>query len=300
MSSKTGAAASDEANVGRAIAFVVVGMTCFGISDALAKLLVADLPLFEVVWARYAFHFVFLFVLLRPRSLRGLVRTSQPRIQLTRSAVHFMAALCSFLALRYLPLAEMTAIAFVWPLLACLLSVPILGERVGPRRWMAIAGGLVGALIIIRPGLGVVHWAAFLALGMALSYATYHVLTRKVGTTDPFMTSLFYMGTVGVTITSIALPFIWVSPDRLQWVLLAALGLSGTASHFCVIRSLQNAGASTLAPFGYVHLLSATILGYLIFDTLPDGLTVLGSTIIVLSGLFLFYRERVRQRDTGR
>lgn len=299
MSSKTGAA-SDEANVGRAIAFVVVGMMCFGISDAIAKLLVADLPVFEVIWARYAFHFVFLFVLLRPRSLRGLVRTNHPRIQLTRSVVHFMAAVCGFFALRYLPLAEMTAIAFVWPLLACVLSIPILGERVGPMRWLAIAGGLVGMLIIIRPGLGIVHWAAFLALGMALAYATYHVLTRKVGTTDPFMTSLFYMGTVGVAVTSIALPFIWEAPDKMQWVLLATLGLSGATSHLCVIRSLQYAGASTMAPFGYVHLLSATILGYLIFDSLPDGPTVLGSLIIVLSGLFLFYRERLRGRDTGR
>ena len=108
------------------------------------------------------------------------------------------------------------------------------------------------------------------------------------------------MGTVGVAVTSIALPFIWEVPDKMQWVLLATLGLSVATSHLCVIRSLQYAGASTMAPFGYVHLLSATILGYLIFDTLPDGLTVLGSLIIVLSGLFLFYRERLRGRDTGR
>lgn len=291
--------ANEEANVARGIAFIVVGMTCFGISDALAKLLVADLPVAEIVWARYTFHFVFLFVLLRPKSLRGLVRTRHPRIQFSRSAMHFMAIICAFLALRYLPLAEATAIAFVWPLLACVLSIPILGEHVGLRRWAAIVVGLAGALIIIRPGLGIVHWAAFLALGMAFAYATYHVLTRRVGTTDPFITSFFYMGTVGVVITTLALPFIWVAPDKTQWMLLATLGLSGATSHFCIIRALQNARASTLAPFGYVHLVSATILGYVIFDAVPDGPTVLGSSIIVCSGLFLFYRERMLRRHAA-
>tara|TARA_B100000029_G_scaffold158495_1_gene153887 strand:+ start:935 stop:1834 length:900 start_codon:yes stop_codon:yes gene_type:complete len=295
MSTRAGTA-GEQTNVVRAIVFIVVGMTFFGLSDALAKLLVADLPVFEVVWARYTFHFIFLFVLLRPRSIGRLVRTAHPRLQITRSAVHFMAAFCAFLALRYLPLAEATAIAFVWPLLACVLSVPILKERVGMRRWTAIAVGLAGALIIIRPGLGIVHWAAFLALGMALFYATYHVLTRKVGTTDPFMTSLFYMGTVGVLITSLTLPFIWVAPDQTQWLLLATLGLSGATSHFCVIQALQNASASTLAPFGYVHLVSATFLGYLIFGALPDIPTIIGSLIIVASGMFLFYRERIRAR----
>ncbi len=298
MNSSTGAVVQ-QTNVVRAIAFIAVGMTFFGLSDALAKLLVADLPVFEVVWARYTFHFVFLFVLLRPKSLRRLVRTRHPRLQFIRSAMHFMAAFCAFLALRYLPLAEATAIAFLWPLLACVLSVPILGERVGRWRWAAIFVGLAGALIIIRPGLGVVHWAAFLALGMAAAYAAYHVLTRRVGAADPFMTSLFYMGTVGVVVTTATLPFIWMPPDQTQWLLLATLGLSGATSHFCVIQALQNAAASTLAPFGYIHLVSATLLGYVIFDALPDGPTIVGALIIVLSGLFLFYRERVRTREAG-
>lgn len=293
-------AAGHETNVVRAIVFIVIGMTFFGVSDSMAKILVADLPVPEVVWARYAFHFIFLFVLLRPRSLRGLVRTAHPGLHIVRSASHFMAAFCAFVALRHLGLAEMTAIAFVWPLLACVLSIPILGERVGLRRWAAILVGLAGALIIIRPGLGIMHWAAFLALGMAFFYATYHVLTRKVGMVDPFMTSLFYMGTVGLTITTAALPFIWVTPDKMQWLLLAALGLSGATSHFCVIQALQNATASTLAPFGYVHLLSATVLGYLIFGALPDGLTIVGSSIIVSAGLFLFYRERMLRRAARR
>lgn len=287
----------EQGSVVRAIAFIVVGMTFFGLSDALAKLLVVDLPVFEVVWARYTFHFIFLFVLLRPQSIRGLVRTAHPGIQIARSAVHFLAAFCAFLALRYLPLAEATAIAFIWPLLACVLSVPILSERVGMRRWTAIAVGLAGALIIIRPGLGVVHWAAFLALGMAIFYATYHVLTRKVGMTDSFITSLFYMGTIGVLITSLTLPFIWVAPNQTQWMLLAILGLSGATSHFCVIQALQNASASTLAPFGYIHLVSATVLGYLIFGALPDVPTVVGAAIIVASGMFLFYREKVLARN---
>ena len=229
----------------------------------------------------------------------GLVYTAHLGTQITRSAVHFLAALCAFLALRYLPLAEATAIAFIWPLLACILSVPILGERVGLRRWTAIFVGLAGVLIIIRPGLEIVHWAAFLALGMAFFYAIYHVLTRKVGVTDSFMTSLFYMGTVGLLITSLTLPFIWVSPNQTQWILLVILGLSGATSHFCVIQALQNALASTLAPFGYIHLVSATLLGYLIFGALPDVPTIFGAAIIVTSGMFLFYRERVLLRNVG-
>ncbi len=298
MSSGTDAAAG-RTNVGRAVAFIVVGMTFFGLSDALAKLLVADLPVLEVVWARYAFHFVFLFALFRPGSLRRLVRTRHPGLQFTRSAMHLMAAFCAFLALRHLPLAEATAIAFLWPLLACALSVPVLGERVGVWRWAAILVGLAGALVIVRPGFDVVHWAVFPALGMAAAYAAYHVLTRRVGTADAFMTSLFYMGTVGVAVTTAALPFVWVPPDGAQWLLLAALGLSGATSHFCVIRALQNAAASTLAPFGYIHLVSATVLGYVIFGALPAGPTVAGSLIIVLSGLFLFHRERVRARGAA-
>jgi drug/metabolite transporter (DMT)-like permease len=292
-------AAATDGNVVRGILLIVLGAAFFGVTDALAKTLVTDLPVFEALWARYTFHLMFLFLLLRPRSLRGLVRTRRPGIQFLRGATQFGATMCAYTALFYLPLADMTAIAFVWPLIATVLAIPILGERVGPRRWGAVVVGLLGAMIVIRPGFGVVHWASFLALGMAGNYAIYHVLTRLVGSVDSAETNLFYVATIGFVVTTGIAPFIWVTPDAVQWMLMVGTGLSGAVSHFFIIRGLRHAGASALAPFGYFHLVSATVLGYLVFGTFPDEFTIAGALVIVASGLFLYYRERAAQKAAG-
>ncbi|HZS81552.1 MAG TPA: DMT family transporter [Stellaceae bacterium] len=259
--------------------------------DATAKVLMRRYPVGEVVWGRFAFHLLLLLPLLAMRG-GGFLRTQRPRLQLTRSLCQIGSTVFFFLAIAVLPLATATTIAFAQPLLITILSVPILGERVGPRRWAAVVAGFVGVVVIIRP-VGVVQWAALLPLGTAAASAFYQIATRLVARADPVQVSLFYTALGGAIVASLALPFFWQAPDPSGWALMALTGTLSGAGHFCIIHAYQRAPASVLAPFTFMQLLWATGLGFALFGDLPDGWTLLGALIIVGSGLYVFYRESV-------
>ncbi len=200
-----------------------------------------------------------------------------------------------FASLRYLPLADAVAINFIAPLLVTALSIPMLKERVGIRRWMAIFVGFAGVLIIIRPGMGVMHWAAILPLCTAVCYAFYQILTRIAARSDDTQTSLFWMSAFGVIVSSIAVPFFWTTPSLIEWAMMMALGTVYGLGHYLLIRGLEIAPASKLSPFLYTQIIWATLLGLLFFDQFPDRPTLIGVAIVISSGLYIWQRESLRR-----
>lgn len=279
----------------RGILWMLAAMMMFTGTNAFAKLLVADYPVMQVVWARYFFQFLLLLNFIGPR-LRRVMVTSKLKLQLGRSFLLFGTSVLFFFGLSQLGLADISAVMFVAPILVTALSMPLLGEKVGPRRWAGIVIGFLGALIIIRPGFGMMQSAALFPLGAACLYALYQILTRFLGRTDDAMTTLFYTASTGTLITSALVAFYWQMPDATGWVMMAALGVTSNLGHFSMIKAYQAAPAASIAPFSYVNLLWATMFGFILFSELPDLWTISGAIVIAASGLYIFHRENKRGR----
>lgn len=276
----------------RGIVLMLVAFALFACMDATVKYLTRDYSVPQIVWARFTFHLViFVAIFARGTNVARLFRSERPGLQLLRSVFLLSATAMFFTALRYLPLAEAISIGFVSPLVVTALAIPILGERVGWRRWVAILVGFGGVLIIIRPGLGIMHWAAVLPLGMAVCYALYQVLTRIASRTEDARTSQLWGPAVGVVVMSAVAPFFWTPPSLAGWALMAFAGLCGGVGHMLLIRAYEVAPASVLSPFVYTQLVWMIGLGYVIFDNLPEPATLIGGAIVIASGLYIFRRE---------
>jgi drug/metabolite transporter (DMT)-like permease len=283
----------------RGIAMMVGAGFIFSAMDALAKGLTRDYPVQQIIWARYAIHLAIVLAYLlavEHRALGSLLRSRRPMLQLGRSLAVVLSSVFFTLAIKFIPLADATAINFVTPLLVTALSMPLLGEKVGIRRWTAVGIGFLSVLVIIRPGPGMAHWAAVLPLGSAVAFALYQIMTRQLAAIDNWATTLFYSAVVGVVLTSAVVPFGWVAPDWEGWLGFVGLGVLGGASHLLLIRAFTQAPASTLAPFTYVQLIWAILWGMLLFATMPDIWTVLGAVLIAGSGLYVLFRENYLRR----
>lgn len=278
----------------RAILLVIATVLGFAMMNGVNKYLTRDYPVPEVVWARFFFANITIlaFAAMRPGGWSGLLHTKRPALQAFRSVLMIASTMMFVGALSVLPLAEVEAISFAGPLFVVALSAPLLKERVPLSLWIAVAVGFVGVLIIIRPGLGVMSWAAALPLCVALLYAAFQIATRRLGGADPQLTSLFLSGLLGVILTSAFAPFIWRWPDTQGWILMAIAGFLGAASHFMLLRALELAPASLLQPFTYVQLVGAVVIGYLVFGNVPDLWTWIGMLVIVASGLYVVLRQR--------
>ena len=280
------------ADIRRGIA-LMLATTCMFVSlDVLAKYVTQSYPVVQAVWARYFFHGVLLVALLRGR-LPAHFRTRRPMLQLVRSALLLATTLLFFLGLRSMKVVEASSIMFAGPLLVTALSMPLLGEHVGPRRWTAVVFGFCGALVIVRPGTGMMQPAAVYPLLAVYCYALYQIATRQLARHDSSVTTLVYTAVVGGLVTTALLPWNWVTPDAFAWLLMAGLGVFGAAGHYLLIRALSCAPAAVIAPFGYSSLLWSTSLGFLVFGELPDAWTLAGAGIIIASGLYVLRRERV-------
>jgi drug/metabolite transporter (DMT)-like permease len=273
---------------------MVTGVSLFAVIDGMAKILAADLPAMQVIWGRYLFSLLPLAVLIPWRRWPTLLRTDRMALQLVRALMPLLAGLFIVLALRYMPLADATAILFVSPLMVTALSIPLLGERVGLHRWAAVIIGFAAVIVIVRPGGGTMHWAALLPLGTAFVYALYQIATRILSRSAGPLSTLAFTILIGLAASSLALPFGWRTPTAFQWSLLVVSGVLHGLSHFCVIRAFLTAGAATLAPFNYAQLIAAIIFGLLVFDEFPDATTILGALVIVAAGLYVAWRERTR------
>lgn len=282
---------------GRGIVYVLIAWLLFASMDAGSKLLARDYTIVQILWVRFlSLVLVAACFAGRRRSLAWL-RTRHPWLQGLRSLLLVTEIGLFILTITVLPLANAHAILAVTPLLVTALSVPLLGEQVGIRRWSAIGVAFVGMLIILRPGLGAMQPIALVALLCALMFSVYQILTRIVSRDDPPPTTLFYTALVGAIGLCAIGPFYWRAPDAQGWLLFAMVAVLGACGHFLLIKALQLAPASALQPFGYTILVWATLIGFVVFGNLPDWPTVAGAAIIVASGLYVIAREhRLRRR----
>lgn len=278
----------------RGILAVAFAFLAFAVMDSVAKHLMGSLHPVQVVWARYASQTTLIVLLLAPR-LRLMARTENPGLQLVRSALLFSATLLFLSGLSLMRFAEAAALMQTAPLLITALAVPLLGESVGWRRWAGVGVGLMGALIIIRPGLDVFRPAALLPLGAAVCLAAYQITTRMLSAADRIWTTMLYTAGVGTLIATLAVPLFWSAPTPAQAGLMALMGLIAVAGHLSLVYGLGQAQVSVLAPFNYTSLIWATLFGYLFFAELPDAATVIGAAIVVAAGLYVWQRERARK-----
>lgn len=268
---------------------LLASVTAFSLMDAVAKLLVETYPPLLVVWARLFGNLLILLVILRGRTFRSL-RSRNPLLQIGRAAAQISSLILFFFALRWIGLAEATAIGATGPAIITLLAALLLRERLGMRRIIGISVALAGAMIIIRPGAGVFQPAALLPLAAAVTYSFGAIFTR-MARADSVQTSLLWSVGIGSILFTIALPFFW-EPIAWRHVLpFMALGVLGTIGQALLIRAFSLAEASAIAPFEYSVLLWAGLWGWLMFDTLPDGWTIIGALVIVVAGLYIWLRE---------
>lgn len=274
------------------IFLMVIAVSLFPASDALSKYLVGTYDALQVVWLRYVVQFTCVLIALAPRSRWHLMRTRRPGLQAVRGFFTVLSTLAFVAALGYVPLVDAVTLLFSSSLMLVALSVPFLGEKVGIHRWSAVIIGFLGVLVVMRPGLGVLHWAASGALISAFSNAIYQIATRALSVTDRAITTFFFVNVAGVVLLGPAMLFVWIPMDWEAWLFVIAAGLLSGAGHYLMIRSFDHANASVLAPFNYVQIVSATLIGYVWFQELPDLWTVVGLIVVVGSGLYILQRER--------
>lgn len=272
---------------------MLAAMAILPFIDVLAKKLGQQgLPILIVVWARALFGgLMTLPFALQAEGARAF-RPAQPLHHLARAVLLFSATFLFFQALKYLPIADALAIFFVNPLVIVVLSALVLHEKVGPRRWAAVAVGFAGTLIIIRPGMVEVNPGTFYALGAGVALGSYFVMTRHIAGAADAMVLTFQTSAIGAVLMTLVLPFLWQTPSPIQWGMLAGLGVIATFGHVLITKAYEHAEASLLAPLAFTEIIMATVVGWWFFDDLPDRWTVLGVTILIASAIYISVRER--------
>ena len=292
MRLRTLAAAPREERKLLAILLFLAGMVCFTLIDSCAKWLVQTLPPMEVVFIRYLGHLALVLVFYLPFYGLSLMRSQAIWREIWRGLMLLGGTYLNFTAVKYLPLATTAALAFTAPLWITALSIPLLGERVGARRWAAVVVGFLGVLVVVRPGFEGFHWATLVALGTALCASLYFIETRKLAGVDSAGTQQFYAALIAtVLIAPLALAD-WHWPvGAFDWFIFVIIGFWGWLGHQLITIAYRYAQASLLAPFTYAQLIPMTLAGYLFFHDRPDVWVFLGAGIVVTCGLYVWYRE---------
>jgi drug/metabolite transporter (DMT)-like permease len=272
--------------------FTVLATLCYASMDAISKFLVADYAVGQIMWIRCALIFLFSWLIVRRRGLIGALRTTRPWLQITRSLILIIESAIFVLAFRYLPLADAHAVAAISPLLVIALGVLFLGEKAGPARWLAVAAGFAGVLLIIRPGLRDLDWPVLLPLIGAGLWAAYQILTRLAARHDSADTSLIWAALVPLIATTFVGPIGWQWPTLTVWILMALISVIGAVGNYAMIKALDYAEAGAVQPYNYTLLVWATLLGIVMFGDVPDSWTILGAAIVVASGLYTWHHDR--------
>ncbi len=260
--------------------------------DALSKTLTALYPVLLVVWLRYLSQSVLMLALFAPRMGLDLVRTQRPWLQLVRGLSLVAITLLFYSALRFIPLGEATAVIFLAPLVVIVLSATWLKEHISRGLWLSVGCGLLGVMLIVRPGGALFTPAILLPLGAAFCFGLYQLLTRRLSATDHPATSNFLSAMVGTLSMSVLLPWHWQTPTLVDGLLMATLGATAMTGHMLLTYAYRFGSAASLAPFTYVQIVTATLLGVVFFDHTPDLWAILGMTVIILSGAALAWGQR--------
>jgi drug/metabolite transporter (DMT)-like permease len=283
-------------NVSRGIALTLTAIVIFGIQDTFAKMLVQDYPPFQITMMRYwAFGAFSLFLALRQAPLSQAMRSKAPVLQALRGLLLMGDIWLFALAIRSVPLAELQAMSMIYPLLVTLFAIPILGEKVGVFRFVAVAVGFAGALVIIRPGGLTLDWDVGAAIGSAVLYAVYITLTRKVSKLDSTATSMVYVGVIGLVLSSAIGIFYWHPMDWHGALFVAVVMITTCAGHGLMMVAMSLAPASVVQPFNYFALPWAIVLSFFVFGHLIDPISLLGAVVIAGAGLAVMARERVKR-----
>ncbi|MDB6145651.1 MAG: rane protein [Pseudomonas sp.] len=278
----------------KGIALICLALLLFSSHDTLSKYLSAFYPIVMVVWVRYVVHTLLMMVIFIPKNGLAVIRTKRPGMQLARAICLIGTSLFFTTGLRYIPLAEATAVNFLAPLLVTALSVLVLKEHVTRGQWAAVLTGFVGVMIVVRPGGSLFTPAILLPLASALCFGFYQLLTRMLSGIDSATTSNFLTGIFNTLIMSALVPFFWSTPTFTHGVLMLGLGTCGMLGHLLLTQSFRFAPPALLAPFSYGQILFAGMYGYLIFDHTPDIYGVVGISVICLSGLAVAWGQRKR------
>ena len=295
------AGSSAQTHTLRGALMIMTAVSMFVVMDSISKYLSRFYPVPAIVWARYFFHLLLVVVALGPRLGLGLVRTRRLGAQLVRGLLLASSTVFFVFAIKQMPLAESSSIGFIAPVLVTLMAALILKEKVDFARWLAVAGGFTGVLIIIRPGSGVFTWASALPLASAACFACYQILTRKLANLESPYTSIFYSGLVGSVMMSFALPYVWTMPQSVSHALLfMVIGIIGGFSHLILIKAYDYAPASKLAPFSYTQLIWVLVAGYVVFGDFPDHWSLIGIAVIVASGVYIATHQRLSELQQRR
>lgn len=278
----------------RGIALLIASTMFLATSDALAKYLSATLPSIEISWFRFA---VFVLIMLPAVVSSDLspLRSHRPGLQVLRGITLVASSLLFITGLRYLPIAEASATSFVAPLFVTALSILILGESVGGRRWIATLVGLFGVVIVVRPGTAAFDPASILPIASAFLWALTLVMTRVISSTERTVTIMTFSAIIGFCVLSTLVPFVWVTPSWRDLAVALGIGITSTAGQWIVVLAFRQADASVLAPFSYVQLVWVTAIGVMVFAEVPDLWTFVGAAFIIGSGLYTAHRERLRR-----
>jgi drug/metabolite transporter (DMT)-like permease len=296
-------AAAQRSRLFAGIAFLVSGLWTLTLLDTAGKLLaLAGYHVVAIAWARYTLNTVFMAATIAPlyrrRTGKSILLSMQPRLQIFRAVILLASTLVFFSVLKIVPLAEGTAMNFCAPLIVLAASPWLLGEKSRPARWIAVAIGFTGMLIVVRPGGGIVPLGVALGVVSAAMFAAVAIMNRKLNQRDDPLVTLFYGGLVGMLGSSALVPFFWSGPvpDWREGLILASTGVTSTLGHFLVNSAYRHSEASLLTPFVYLQVVSATLMGWIVFGQLPDALTFLGIAIICSSGAGIAYVEHRRVR----
>ena len=300
MSSDRGGGHPDYRQAGRGILMALLATIAFAAVDTLSKYQAREYPVGMIVWARYAVPLMLLLAVFLPRRGVSMLRTAFPLVQLIRGVLLMGGTISIVFAYRVMPIAEAQAISFIHPVLLTVLAVVFLKEKVSPLGWAAILIGFFGVVIIVRPGGGLFTPAAMLPLGLAFCYSSYQIFTRVIARKEDWLNSLFCVLLIGSVVMSLVLPFTWVSPTSKGLFYFALIGVTSGIGHFSMIKALEYAPASLLAPFAYIQLLWVSILGVLVFGDFPDAVTLVGMAVVVAGGLLVAASRRRQSRNAAR
>lgn len=280
------------------IALFMFGVFLFACMDTTVKYLAALYPAPMVVALRYISQCLLMVFLLAPSQGRRLIQTQRTGLVLIRACCLAVVSLCVTLALQRMPVAETTAILFLSPMLVVLLAGPVLQERVGKLGWLAAVAGFIGVLLIARPGGGLDAVGIVLALCAAALTAIYQLLSRVLASTESTISLLFYTALVGAVCFGVSLPWFWAGalPPATHLALFFCTGLLGGIGHFLFTAAHRHTPASALAPMQYAQLIWASLLGWLVFSHVPDGLGILGMVVVAVSGASVVLKSRLASR----
>jgi drug/metabolite transporter (DMT)-like permease len=270
----------------------MLAMLGFAGMDAISKWLVADYPIGQMMWIRYAVFCVFAWLVVRRRGLRAALRSQRPVLQATRALVALVESCIFVLAFSYLPLADTHAVAAISPLIVIAFGALFLKEHVGPARWLAVVAGFAGVLLIVRPGFRTLDWPLLLPLVGAVLWGSYQILTRACSRDDSPDTTLVWSAFAAFLATCVIGPLQWRWPDAAGWSLLIATAMINALANYALIRALDYAEASAVQPYSYTLLVWVAVLGVVMFGDFPDGWTICGAAVIVASSLYAWYQDR--------